>query len=112
MKEATAQLNKYRQSPRKVRLVADAIRGQKVSDAVQKLEFLIKRAANPMIKLVNSAIANAKGVNLSEENLFIKSIEVNEGPILYRRRPAAHGSSHTIRKRTSHIKIILAEKKK
>ena len=109
-KNVVAQLNKYRQSPRKVRLVADLIRGQKVVDAIVNLKFITKKATDPMIKLVNSAISNAKDLNLNEDNLFIKSIEVNEGAILHRRRPAARGASHAIHKRTSHIKIVLSEK--
>ena len=110
MKEATAKLNNYRQSPRKVRLVADAIRGKRVEEAKSILQFLIKRSSLPFVKLLNSAIANAKGADLKSEDLFIKSVTVNGGSILYRRMPAAHGAAHPIRKRTSHIEIVLSEK--
>jgi large subunit ribosomal protein L22 len=109
--EATAQLNSYRQSPRKVRLVADAIRGKKVSKAKDTLAFMAKRGALPMTRLLDSAIANAKTKGISADDLVVKSIEVNQGDILYRRMPVAHGASHPIRKRMSHIKIVLGELK-
>lgn len=111
MKEITANLNSYRQSPRKVRLVADSIRGKNVSDAKNVLSFLIKRSSAPLNKLLSSAVANAKNLGLDEANLFVKSITVNGGAILYRRMPVAHGSAHPIRKRTSHVKIVLSEGK-
>jgi large subunit ribosomal protein L22 len=110
MTDITAQLNNYRQSPRKVRLVASAIRGKSVKDAKNRLDFITKRATGPLHKLLNSAIANAKNLGVSESNLWVKSITVDGGKILYRRRPAAHGSAHTIHKRTSHIKVVLIEK--
>ena len=112
MNEASAQLNNYRQSPRKVRLMADAIRGKKVSKAKDVLAFTIKRSASPFAKLLDSAIANAKSKGISLDNLVVKSVEVNQGDILYRSMPVSHGSAHPIRKRTSHIKIVLEESKK
>ncbi len=111
MAEITAQLNSFRQSPRKVRLVASAIKGKPVAEAKSKLDFIVKRAASPLHKLLNSAIANAKNLGVSADNLSVKSITVDGGKILYRRRPAAHGRAHPIHKRTSHIKIVLAERK-
>ena len=111
MEEITAQLNDYRQSPRKVRVVADAIKGKSTKEAKSKLDFITKRATGPLHKLLNSAIANAKNSGANVEKLMVKSITVNAGKILYRRRPAAHGTAHAIHKRTSHIKIILSEKK-
>jgi len=111
MVNITAQLNDYRQSPRKVRVVADAIRGKSVKDAKNRLDFITKRATGPLHKLLNSAIANAKNLGANADNLWVKSISVNGGKILYRRRPAAHGSAHPIHKRTSHVKITLVEKK-
>ena len=110
MNEITAQLNDYRQSPRKVRVVADAIRGKSIKEAKNRLNFIIKRATGPLHKLLNSAIANAKDLGANAENLVVKSVTVNAGKILYRRKPVSHGSAHTIHKRTSHIKIILVEK--
>ncbi len=109
MTEVTAQLNDYRQSPRKVRVVADSIRGKGVAEAKRRLNFLTKRATGPLQKLLLSAVANAKDLGLAEESLKVKSITVDGGKILYRRRPVAHGAAHPIRKRTSHIKIILGE---
>jgi len=107
---ATAQLNNYRQSPRKVRVVSDAIRGKKVSKAKNILTFLTKRAAGPLNKLLNSAAANAKQQGLDEKSLIVKSIMVNGGTVMHRRRPVARGASHPIRKRTSHVKVILEAK--
>jgi len=112
MNEITAQLNSYRQSPRKVRLVADTIRGISTKEARIKLDFITKRAAGPLGKLLNSAIANAKNLGADMDNLWIKTITVNGGRILYRRRPVSHGSAHPIRKRTSRITVVLAEKQK
>jgi large subunit ribosomal protein L22 len=110
MTEITAQLNNYRQSPRKVRVVANAIRGKFAKDAKNRLDFITKRATGPLHKLLNSALANAKDLGVSTDNLWVKSLTVNAGKILYRRRPVSHGSAHTIHKRTSHIKITLIEK--
>ena len=110
MNEITAQLNDYRQSPRKVRVVADAIRGKSIKEAKNRLDFIIKRATGPLHKLLNSAIANAKDLGANAENLVVKSVTVNAGKILHRRRPVSHGSAHAIHKRTSHIKITLIEK--
>lgn len=111
MAEITAKLNSYRQSPRKVRVVADAIRGKSVQEAKTRLNFITKRATGPLHKLLDSAIANAKNLGISEEGLKVKEIRVDGGKILYRRRPAAHGAAHPIRKRTSHVKLVLAESK-
>ncbi|MEK7200699.1 MAG: 50S ribosomal protein L22 [Patescibacteria group bacterium] len=110
MQEITAQLNSYRQSPRKVRVVANAIKGKTVKEAKNRLDFITKRATGPLHKLLNSAIANAKNLGVGVENLWVKSITVDGGKILYRRRPVSHGSAHAIHKRTSHITIVLAEK--
>lgn len=111
MKEATAQLNSYRASPRKVRLVADLIKGKRVAEAKQRLSFATKRGATPMQKLLNSALANAKTLGLKAEDLWVKSVRVDAGAILYRRRPVSRGSAHPIHKRTSHVKIVLSERK-
>jgi large subunit ribosomal protein L22 len=110
MTEITAQLNNYRQSPRKVRVVANAIKGKFAKEAKNRLDFITKRATGPLHKLLNSAIANAKNLGVSIDNLWIKSLTVDAGKILYRRRPVAHGSAHPIHKRTSHVKIVLVEK--
>ncbi len=110
MAEAKAQLNNYRQSPRKVRVVANLVRGKSVQQALDTLTFTTKRSSQPLHKLLSSAIANAKNLSLSLDNLVVKEIKVDGGPILYRRRPRSRGMANPIRKRTSHINIVLAEK--
>jgi len=106
-----ARLKNYRQSARKVRLVADTIRGKKVTDAITHLAFVPKRASLAVKKLVESALANAKhNHNMNEEDLFVKEIRVDEGFTMYRYRMRARGSVAPIRKRTSHISVVLGEK--
>ena len=106
-----AKLSNHRQSPRKVRLVADVVRGKNAGRAIAELSFLPKKASLPVKKLIVSAIANAKNnFNLKEENLFIKSIEVNEGATMKRWRAGWRGTAFPIKKRTSHISVILEEK--
>ncbi|MEK7194512.1 MAG: 50S ribosomal protein L22 [Patescibacteria group bacterium] len=109
MAEARATLNDYRQSPRKVRAVADLVRGKKVEDALVTLTFTTKRASKPLEKLLASAIANAKNLSLPLDKLVVKEIRVDGGAILYRRQPRSRGMANPIRKRTSHINIVLAE---
>ena len=109
MAEAKAQLSNHRQSPRKVRLVADSIRGKKVGEALDMLSFMPKKAALPVKKLIASAVANAKSLSIPTENLRVKEIKVDAGPTLYRRMPRAHGSAYSIRKRTSHVSVTLEE---
>ena len=111
MAEAKAQLNDYRQSPRKVRVVANLVRGKGVEEALDILTFVPKRAGLPLKKLLASAIANAKSQSIDEATLVVKSISVDAGKILYRRLPMAHGRAFPMRKRTSHVAVILEEKK-
>ena len=107
---STAQLNNYRQSPRKVRLVADAVRGKKVKEVFPVLDNLSKRAAEPIKKLLKSAIANAThNENLNKDELVISEIRVDEGVTLKRWRPRARGRAFPIRKRTSRIMVCLTE---
>ena len=103
-------LKNYRQSPRKVRLVAGLIRGKNVAQAVAELDFLAKRAGLPIKKLLLSAVANAKNMGVEVENLYIKELRVDKGITMKRMMPAAMGSGHRINKRTSHLNILLAEK--
>lgn len=110
MKTAKAILNNYRQAPRKVRLVANAVRGKKVTDVLTNLDFVAKRSSLPIKNLILSALANAKNLDIPTENLIIKTIKVDGGAIMYRRRPASRGSAHPIRKRTSSITVELGEK--
>jgi large subunit ribosomal protein L22 len=105
-----AYLKNYRQSPRKVRLVIDSIRGKKAEVAVVELSFLVKRASDPILKLLKSAIANAKqNDGVSIESLFVKEIQVNQGPTLKRSRARARGSAFPINKRTSNVTIVLGD---
>ncbi|MEK7106340.1 MAG: 50S ribosomal protein L22 [Patescibacteria group bacterium] len=103
-------LKNYRQSPRKVRLVAGLIRKKGVSEAIAELDFLAKRAGDPMKKLLVSAVANAKMQGKDIKDLFIKELQVDKGVTLKRMMPAAMGTGHRINKRTSHIMLILGEK--
>lgn len=108
-----ASLNHLRMSPKKIRLVADLIRGMDVKEADTQLKFSTKRAAKPILKLLGSATANAQhSFNVEKDNLFISKIEVNEGPTLKRWRARAMGRAAPIMKRTSHINLVLETKKK
>ncbi len=107
-----AKVTNVRISPRKVRLVVDAVRGKSVSQAVHILEYTRKKAALPVQKLLKSAIANASendGI-ADVDDLLIDRITVDEGPTLKRFMPRAHGRATPIHKRTSHIQIILRER--
>jgi large subunit ribosomal protein L22 len=109
----TAKLKYLRIAPRKVRLVADLIRGKKAFEAQNSLRFLSNKTAGVMLKLLNQALANAKNnFKLEEGNLYISKLTVDGGPILKRFRPRARGSANAIQKKTSHILIVLDEIKK
>lgn len=110
MAEAFAKLSNYRQAPRKVRLVADMVRGKRVADALNALAFLPKRASEPMQKLVRSALANARAKGMTEDILVISRIEVGQGIVFKRFMPRARGKASPIRKKTSHITVHLTEK--
>lgn len=100
-----------RMSPRKIRLVADAIRQLSIADAFQILEATQNRAAGPISKTLESAVANAvTNNNLDKQNLIIESIMVNEGQALKRFHPSSRGRVHPYKKRSSHITIVLKEK--
>ncbi len=104
-------LKNYRQSPRKVRLVADLIAGKRVADASTELNALPKRATLPIQKLIDSAVANAKANSgINADSLVIGSITVNKGVVLKRSMPRARGSASRINKRTSHVVVTLIEK--
>lgn len=107
-----AKLNHLRMSPRKVRLVADAVRGKDVDDADVELEYMRKRAALVLRKLLRSAIANAEhNFQKKRSMLFIQTLTVDGGPILKRFRARAFGRAADIHKHTSHITLILGERK-
>jgi large subunit ribosomal protein L22 len=108
--EVKAKLKHIKMSPRKVRLVSDVVRGLKTDKAMNQLKFAGKRAALPILKLVKSAIANAEhNFELDPNNLFIKEIMVDDAVTLKRWMPRAHGRATPIRKRASHISLILGE---
>lgn len=110
--EVTAKLKNLRMSPRKVRLVAGLIRGASVSQAQQQLTFNKKFASRPILKLLNSAIANADhNFSLDTSTLRIKEIRVDQGQTLKRYMPKAFGTATVIRKRASHITLVLEGEK-
>jgi len=95
-------------SPRKVRLVADLLKKRSVVMALAQLDNMTKMAARPLAKLLRSAIANAKhNFSMAEETLKVKQVIVNGGPVLHRWMPRAMGRATPIRKRSSHIELIL-----
>lgn len=107
MAHSTAKLSNYRQAPRKVRLVADLVRGKSAQNAINTLSMLPKRASEPMMKLIKSAVANA-GVPATE--LYISAIQVNGGIVFKRHMPRARGRASQILKRTSHVTLSLTKK--
>ena len=102
-----AVLKNYRQSPRKVRLLADLVRGKKVKDALNTLQFVEKRASEPFAKVIRSAAANAVQKGKDSDNLIIKKVTVDKGTVLRRFRSRARGSASRINKRNSHITVEL-----
>jgi large subunit ribosomal protein L22 len=108
---AFAKLNNCPTSPRKMRLVADLVRGEKAEKALQILRFSQKEASRRLEKLVMSAIANWQAKNedadVEEANLFIKEIRVDGGTMLKRLRPAPQGRAHRIRKRSNHVTVVV-----
>jgi large subunit ribosomal protein L22 len=108
--EVKAKLRFTRIAPRKARLVADLIRGKRSEEAVSILTFTPKAAARIIIKLLRSAIANADQKKVDVDRLYVKTIMVDQGPTMKRFMPRALGRATTIRKRTSHITIVLDER--
>ena len=110
-KEARATLKYSRISARKVKIVADLVRGKDVDEALAIVKFTPKASSEILEKLLKSAIANAENNHdMKHENLYVAEIYANQGPTLKRIRPAAKGSAVRIRKRTSHITIVLRER--
>ncbi len=103
-------LKNYRQSPRKVRLIADVVRGKKVEKALETLSFMNKRAAVPFTKLIKSAVANAQSQGIDTKSLIVKTVAVDKGTVLKRFMPRARGSAARINKRNSHLKVELGTK--
>lgn len=105
-----ASLKNYRQSPRKVALAAGLVRGKTVNEALTSLRFAVKRASTPVIKLIESAAANAKNSGVAHpETLIIKEIRVDKGVTLKRMMPRARGSASRINKRSSNVFVVLGE---
>jgi large subunit ribosomal protein L22 len=99
-------------SPRKVRLVVDLIRGKKVEEALAILKFTPQISREPVSKVLNSAIANAEhNLEMSPDDLYVTKVYVDQGPTLKRIMPRAMGRADRIRKRTSHITVVVGDKK-
>ncbi|MGK7369163.1 MAG: 50S ribosomal protein L22 [Candidatus Halalkalibacterium sp. M3_1C_030] len=111
--EARAIQKHLRKSPRKVRLVVDLVRGEKVNRALKKLEFINKATAPDVAKVIKSAAANIRDKfqeeRLENEDLYIKEIYVDEGATLKRIQPAPMGRAHPINKRSCHITVVVAK---
>ncbi|MGM0737930.1 MAG: 50S ribosomal protein L22 [Bacteroidota bacterium] len=112
--EARAVQRYIRISPRKVRLVADLVRGEQVDIAITKLRFVNKSAAEVVSKVIKSAAANLRDrfedEPVDNEDLVVREILVDEGPTLKRIQPAPMGRAHPIRKRTSHVSVLVTKK--
>ena len=112
---AFAKLNNCPTSPRKMRLVADQIRGEDISSALSILKFSPKEASRRLEKLLMSAISNwqskNESSNIEEAKLFVKEIRVDSGSMLKRLRPAPQGRAHRIRKRSNHVTLVLESNK-
>lgn len=109
--EARANLRYVRISPRKVKIVCDLIRGKSLAQATAILLMTPKAAADPLLKLLKSAAANAENNhNMDPENLYVSEVFANPGPIIKRMMPRAQGRAYRINKRTSHVTLVVAEK--
>lgn len=101
-------MNHLHIAPRKVRLIADAIRGMPVAEAERELEYRIKRSGPLLLKLLRSAMANAvHNFHIGKDGLVVKSIRVDPGPVAVKYRPRAFGRAAPIRRRTSHVSLVL-----
>ena len=109
--DVKANLKYARVGTQKARLVADTIRGKNVNEAIRILAFMPKKSAVFLKKLVESAVANAENKKVIDiDNLFVKTVLVDEGPDIKRYRPRAQGRAFQIRKKTSHISLVLGER--
>lgn len=111
--EITATRRYLRIAPRKVRVIADTLKGLPVEAAEGKLKMTVKSASVPLTKLLRSAVANAKeNHKLENAKLLVKQVRVSEGPVLKRYKPRAYGRASLIRKRSSHVTLVLIEQEK
>lgn len=110
-----ARLNNCPTSPRKMRLVAELVRGKEVEEAIGILKFTNKEAAGRLYKLLLSAVANwqakNEGVRIEESGLFVKEVMVDSGRMLKRVQPAPQGRAHRVRKRSNHVTMILGDRR-
>lgn len=107
-----AYLKNYRQSPRKVRIIGNLVKGKTVANAMSELNFLVKRGSEPLKKLIASAVANAKANDgIEAENLIVKSVTVDKGLVMKRVERKARGASNVIHKKASNVWVILETKK-
>ncbi len=110
--QVKAKIKNFRTTPRKARLIASFVKGKDLKKVLAELKFINKKAATDFFKLLSSAKANAENnFSLKADNLFVKSATVNEGQVLKRYRPGSQGSASPIKRRLSHVEIILSEKK-
>lgn len=115
--EAKAQARFVRVAPLKARRIVDVVRGKRAVEALEVLKFAPQRTAEPVRKVVESAVANARyaaeqaGERFDEEDLFIQAIYADEGPTMKRIRPRAQGRADRIMKRTSHITVVVGDEK-
>lgn len=111
--EVVAKSKYVRMSPRKIRLVVDVVKNMSPDKALTTLQFMTKRAAEPLVKTIKSAVANAVNVyKLKEKDLSIKNIQITDGPTFKRGQPVSRGRWHEVKKRTSHITVVLEDKSK
>ena len=109
--EVKATLNFARIGPQKARLVADVVRGKDVNEAIRSLTFMKQKGAGLIKKLIESAVANAEDKKVIDiDNLYVKTIHVDMGPAIKRFRPRAQGRAFQVKKKISHINVILEEK--
>ena len=108
-KSQLAQLNYLHIAPRKVRLISDTLKGMPVKEAEAQLILRVQRSAKPLLKLLRSAIANARNQKMDASRLFVSSIRVDQGPMLKRFLPRAQGRATPIHKKMSHVTLILSE---
>ncbi len=109
MATTTAKINYLKIAPRKVRLLANTLKGLSVQEAEAQLLLRLQRSAKPLLKLIRSAVANAKNQKMDSSKLFVASLLVNQGPMLKRFLPRAQGRATPIHKKMSHVVLVLKE---
>lgn len=110
MAEASATIKYQRDNPRKLRALARLFKKLPLAEMLKQLKFSPKQVANPLLRALESAVANAKNLKLDMDKLVVKTMEIGTGPAQKRWQPVSRGTAHAYKKRTSHIRIILTEK--